>query len=220
LVGEYANWFGLRAARIARAVLKGRVLMFESNQSRRRVFALAAAFCAAGMLAAAPSANAALGGSPMTTPQGANVTTSSASATSATSGSSATATMRNAITTGASAATSASASGAAPYTLRSTTLATGTVVREYVNTNGEVFAACWNGPAMPSLTDIFGSDYYQQYVEGARAAQAARGGIAHGPATVEQGGLVVRAGGHMLHYVGCGYLPALMPPGVTGDDIR
>jgi hypothetical protein len=197
--------------------------MFESNQSRRRVFALAAAACcAAGMLAAAPSANAALGGSPMTTPQGANVTTSSSSATSATSGSSATATMRNAIATGASAATSASsgASGAAPYTVRSTTLATGTVVREYVNTNGEVFAACWNGPAVPNLTDIFGSDYYQQYVQGARAAQAARGGVAHGPATVEQGGLVVRMGGHMLHYVGCGYLPALMPPGVTGDDIR
>jgi hypothetical protein len=203
--------------------------MFESNPLRRRVLALAAAaFCAAGMLAAAPSANAALGSSPMTTPQGASVTTSGPSAMSGVPSASATATMRNAITPGASAAASsvasaasgsAAASGPAAYTVRSTTLATGTVVREYVDGNGQVFAACWNGPAYPNLTEIFGNDYYQQYVEGARAARAARG-AARGPATVEQGGLVVRAGGHMGHYVGCGYLPALMPPGVTGDVIR
>ncbi|QYD69200.1 DUF2844 domain-containing protein [Paraburkholderia edwinii] len=200
--------------------------MFESNQSRRHVFAhAAAAFCAAGMLAAAPIAKAALGGSPMATPQGASVTTSSSSATPATSGSSGSstmATMRNAITSGASGtapASSSGASGAASYTVRSTTLATGTVVREYVSANGDVFAACWNGPAYPNITDIFGSDYYQQYVEGARAAQATRG-VARGPATVEHGGLVVNAGGHMGHYVGCGYLPALMPAGVTGNDIR
>ncbi|WP_459719792.1 DUF2844 domain-containing protein [Paraburkholderia sp. 2C] len=207
--------------------------MFESNQSRRRVLAYAAAaFCAAGMLAAAPSANAALGGTPMTTPQGASVTTSGPSASPGTpaapatpgtssSGPSATATMRNAITSGASAAPSSSgASGAASYTVRSTTLATGTVVREYVDGNGQVFAACWKGPAYPNLSEIFGSDYYQQYVDGARAAQATRGGVARGPSTVEQGGLVVRAGGHMGSYIGCGYLPALMPPGVTANDIR
>jgi hypothetical protein len=181
------------------------------------------------MLAAAPSAHAALGGSPMTTPQGASVTTSGPSATlgtsatpgtSGTSGPSATATMRNAITSGASAASSSSgASGAASYTVRSTTLATGTVVREYVDGNSQVFAACWKGPAYPNISDIFGADYYQQYVDGARAARATRG-AARGPSTVEQGGLVVRAGGHMGSYIGCGYLPALMPPGVTANDIR
>jgi hypothetical protein len=192
--------------------------MFESIQSRRRVLALGvAAFCAAGMLAAAPSAKAALGGSPMTTPQGANVTTSGPAATPNASAASGTATMRNAIVQGASGASGAS--GSAAYTVRSTTLATSTVVREYVDGNGQVFAACWDGTAMPNLTDIFGNTYYQQYVEGARAARAARG-VARGPATVEQGGLVVQAGGHMGHYVGCGYLPALMPPGVTSGDIR
>jgi hypothetical protein len=216
--------FGLYATRIASAVFKGRVLMFESNQSRRRIFAhAAAAFCAAGMLAAAPSANAVLGGSPMATPQGASVTTSSPSATSGTSampgtsGTSPTATMRNAITSGASG--SSGASGAASYTVRSTTLATGTVVREYVAASGDVFAACWDGTAYPNLSEIFGDDYYKQYADGARAARAARG-VARGPSTVEQGGLVVNAGGHMGRYVGCGYLPALMPPGVTGNDIR
>jgi hypothetical protein len=193
--------------------------MFESNQLRRRVYAVAAALCAAGMLAGAPAANAALGGSPMATPPGARVTTSApASAASGTSGALPAATMRNQIASGASGATPASSATAA-YTVTTTTLATGTVVREYLTGNGEVFAACWTGPAMPNLTDIFGSEYYQQYVEGARAARAAHG-AAHGPATVEQGGLVVSAGGHMLHYVGCGYLPALMPSGVTSDDIR
>ncbi|CAB3761050.1 DUF2844 domain-containing protein [Paraburkholderia humisilvae] len=196
--------------------------MFDSNQSRpvracARALA-AAAFGAAGLLAAAPSAQAALGGSPMATPEGATVTSSSPSPTTAT------ATMRNAIASGASstmpAASGASGtSGAAAYTVRQTTLGTGTVVREYVSPAGIVFGAAWDGPAMPQLSQIFGDQYYQQYAEGASAARAARG-VKRGPATVEQGGIVVRSGGHMGHFVGAAWLPAQLPGGVTGDDIR
>jgi hypothetical protein len=193
--------------------------MFESKQSRRRACVLAAAACcAAGMLGAASTAQAALGGSPMATPQGASVTTSAASATTGT------ATMRNEVTSGASAAMSGSsgtsgAAGAANYTVRSTTLGTGTVVREYVSASGQVFGVFWDGRFMPKLSDIFGPQYYQQYVDGASAAQAAHG-VARGPSTVEQDGLVVHSGGHMGHFVGNAYVPALLPPGVTSDDIR
>jgi uncharacterized protein DUF2844 len=196
--------------------------MFDSNQSRRqpaRVRGLAvAAFCAAGLLAAAPSAFAALGGSPMATPEGASVTSSGPASTTAA------ATMRNAIASGASATVSGASgasgtSGTAPYTVRETTLGTGTLVREYVSTSGIVFGVAWAGPAMPQISQILGDQYYQQYVQGAGAARAARG-VARGSATVEQGGLIVRSGGHMGHFVGSAWLPAELPSGVTGDDIR
>ncbi|MFC0402590.1 DUF2844 domain-containing protein [Paraburkholderia rhizosphaerae] len=196
--------------------------MFDSNQSRRvRACGLAlaaAAFCAAGLLAAASSAQAALGGGPMATPDGATVTSSTPAPTTAS------ATMRNAIVSGASvtmpAASGASGTSAAvPYTVRETTLGTGTVVREYVSAGGIVFGVAWNGPALPQLSKIFGDQYYQQYSEGASAARAARG-VARGPSSVEHGGIVVKSGGHMGHFIGAAWLPAQLPAGVTGDDIR
>jgi hypothetical protein len=204
--------------------------MCNSNQSRRparaSARALAAAVCSAaglGLLAAAPSVHAALNDSPMATPEGASVTTSTPSAASTV------ATMRNAIASGASAASAgasadmsnaAGAAAAAPYTVRETTLKTGTVVREYVSTSTQhVFGVAWSGPFQPQLSNIFGSQYYQQYVLGASAAQAARG-TARGQLSVQQGGLVVHSGGHMGHFVGAAWLPAELPAGVTGDDIR
>ncbi|CAB3772114.1 DUF2844 domain-containing protein [Paraburkholderia solisilvae] len=204
--------------------------MCNSNQSRRLARARAraaavAACCAAGLLAAAPSVHAALSDSPMTTPDGATVTTSTPPATAPV------ATMRNAIASGASgasadvsgasgAAGASGASAAAPYTVRETTLKTGTVVREYISTSTQhVFGVAWNGPFQPRLSNLFGGQYYQQYALGASAAQASRG-AARGQLSVQQGGLVVHSGGHMGHFVGAAWLPAELPAGVTGDDIR
>jgi hypothetical protein len=185
--------------------------------ARARGFAAAAAaLCAAGLLAAAPAAHAALGGSPMTTPDGAKLSSAPASA-----GASASATMRNAITTDMSSASSASTpAAAAPFTVRQTTLGTGTLVREYLTPGGVVFGVAWQGPFLPSLADIFGDAYYQQYVAGAQTARAARGGIARGPMVVDQGGLVVHSGGHPGGFVGNAYVPALLPAGVSPADIQ
>jgi len=197
--------------------------MLNSSQpvgpARARSFAAAAVtLCAAGLLAAAPAAQAALGGGVMATPEGATLSsaTASAAASAATS-----ATMRNALTTDMSTASGASTPAAAlPYTVRQTTLGTGTVVREYLTQGGVVFGVAWNGPYLPALADIFGDTYYQQYVAGAQAVRAARGGIARGPMLVDQSGLVVHSGGHPGGFAGSAWIPSLLPAGVTGVDIR
>ncbi len=112
------------------------------------------------------------------------------------------------------------ASGAAtvtPYSVTQTTLASGTVVREYVSQAGVVFGIAWNGPRMPDLSVLLG-DYFPQYVDGVNALRAAHPG--RGPVAVEQTGLVVRSGGHMGSFTGQAWLPQALPAGVTSGDIQ
>ncbi|HTH62513.1 MAG TPA: DUF2844 domain-containing protein [Paraburkholderia sp.] len=155
-------------------------------------------------------AHAGLGGAPMATPPGATVTNLGAGPVSAAR------IMKNA--SGATANASAStASGSAPYTVRQTTLASGTVVREYVSSDGTTFGVAWNGPSMPDLSELLGS-YFPQY---ASALQANRqSGRLHGPGVVNQDQLVVRSGGHMGSFVGDAWLPQALPAGVAPSDIK
>jgi hypothetical protein len=111
-----------------------------------------------------------------------------------------------------------SASASASYTVRETTLGNGTVVREYLTTDGTVFAITWRGPQMPDLNELLGS-YFPQYVAGVKAARAARGG-ARGPVAVDQSSLVVQSGGHMGAFSGRAWLPPALPAGVSGSDIQ
>jgi hypothetical protein len=155
------------------------------------------------------SAQAALGSSPMTTPAGASVNSQLVSPSAAAVAHAA-----------ASAASSGAASGAAAsssYTVRATTFGNGTIVREYVATDGTVFGLAWNGPQMPNLTDLLGT-YFPQYLAGVRAARAVRGG--HGPVAVEEDNLAVHSGGHMGAFVGQAWLPQALPAGVSGADIQ
>lgn len=162
------------------------------------------------------SANAALGGAPMTPPTDASVssrivqpgTTQSVmhSASSAASASS------------SAASSSSSSSSSSSYTVRATTLSNNTVVREYLATDGTVFGIAWYGPQMPNLSDLLGS-YFSQYVDGVKAVRAARS-HARGPVAVEQSGLVVHSGGHMGGFGGQAWLPAALPAGVSGSDIQ
>ncbi|MGH8777779.1 DUF2844 domain-containing protein [Paraburkholderia sp.] len=173
----------------------------------RSVFMTAFGFCVA--LSAVPAAFAALGGNPMTTPQGATtqvVQPSAASTTSSSSTSQSQAVMR-----------SASSAAATSYTVRETTLASGTVVREYLSLAGTVFAIAWTGPQMPDLGSLLGS-YFPQYVDGLNAVRATRGG--HGPAAVESSTLIVHSGGHMGAFSGQAWLPQALPAGVSGSDIQ
>jgi hypothetical protein len=111
-----------------------------------------------------------------------------------------------------------SASASTSYTVRETTLGNGTVVREYVATEGTVFGIAWSGPQMPDLNDLLGS-YFPQYVAGVKAARAARGG-GRGPVAVDQSSLVVQSGGHMGAFSGRAWLPPALPAGVSSSDIQ
>ncbi len=162
-------------------------------------------------LACAEPAMAGLGGAPMTTPAGATVSTLSGAAQAG----AASTVARQAAE--ASATGSSAASASASYTVRQTTLATGTVVREYVSQAGSVFGVAWSGPQMPNLAELLGS-YFPQYVAGVKASRAA--GVVHGPGVVEQSGLVVHSGGHMGAFSGQAWLPAGLPAGVSTSDIQ
>jgi hypothetical protein len=144
------------------------------------------------LMAAAP-ARAELGGIPMQTPGGASVVTI------------------------APAPGAASSTAPASYTVRQTTLASGTIVREYAGQDGKVFAIAWSGSRMPDVATLFG-DYLPQTTAAAEAQRAQRGG--RGQVSIDQPGLVVRSEGHMGRFAGQAYLPQMLPAGMTGNDIQ
>ena len=156
------------------------------------------------------SAHAALGGTPMTPPADAAVSTRTVAPSAAS---------QSVMRSAASAASSASSTSAAgSFVVRETTFGTGTIVREYVATDGSVFGIGWRGPQMPDLNTLLGT-YFSQYVAGVKAAREARGN-ARGPVTVAQSDLVVHSGGHMGAFSGQAYLPSALPAGVSGSDIQ
>lgn len=98
------------------------------------------------------------------------------------------------------------------YSVATTTLPTGTVVREFVNSQQLVFAVVWQGPVKPDLALFFGDHHtaYQQAVVGARAA-GQRGGVIQ----LHRSELVLVSRGRMGHFEGYAYLPAIVPEGVN-----
>jgi hypothetical protein len=193
-----------------------------SGTLARRIASHAASGCAlvsrlvatlVAALAVAQPACAALGGAPMAPPQGATVSTLSAAAAAAAAQGNASGVARQATQATASGTTSTSAA----YTVQQTTLANGTVVREYLSSAGTVFGVAWSGPQAPDLATLLGS-YFPQYVAGVQANRAA--GLVRGPGAVEGSGLVVHAGGHMGAFSGQAWLPQALPAGVSASDIQ
>ena len=162
----------------------------------------ALAACAALFLSlqATPS-EAALGGAPMQTPSDATAKAVSPSAA----------------RVSAKAAVASGSASSINYSVTETTFASGTVVREYLTTNGTVFGVAWRGPYKPDLEALLGS-YFPDYVSGAQAQHAQRG--VHGQLAIDSTALVVRSGGHLGAFAGQAWLPAALPAGVTGDDIQ
>jgi hypothetical protein len=94
---------------------------------------------------------------------------------------------------------------------------TGTVVREYVASDGHVFGVAWHGPFMPSMQQILGT-YFPQYITALKAAKAGQHG--RRPLNIQEPGLVVQSGGHMRAYSGRVYVPEMMPQSVNADLIK
>ncbi len=102
------------------------------------------------------------------------------------------------------------------YALHEIRAATGTMVREYVNSSGTVFAVAWDGPWLPDLRQVLG-DHFNQY-QAAIRAQRAR--TARGVASINQPGLVVQMSGHARAFTGRAYIPTMLPQGVRLEAIR
>jgi hypothetical protein len=94
---------------------------------------------------------------------------------------------------------------------------TGTVVREFVSSEGTVFAVAWQGPFMPNLRQLLG-DYFAPFSEAAQAQMAHRPG--RRPLLVRGPGFVVESGGRMRAFHGRAYLPDRLPAVIDEGGIR
>jgi len=87
-------------------------------------------------------------------------------------------------------------------------------VREFADASGTVFALAWTGMARPDLSALLGAHY------GAYRSAAAQESPVRGPRTVNAGTAVVQTWGHGRSLGGRAWLPALLPAGVSLDEIR
>jgi hypothetical protein len=106
------------------------------------------------------------------------------------------------------------ATPAAAFTVHELTLPTGTIVREFVNAAGTVFAVSWRGPSQPDLQSLLGS-YFDTYAKAPRSAGSDRSHLG-----IDQSNLVVRAGGRQRAFVGLAFVPQLIPQGVSAADLQ
>ena len=97
------------------------------------------------------------------------------------------------------------------YTQHALTLASGTVVTEYANSSGIVFAVTWMGPVLPDLTALLG-DYFPTFK--AQTDRRRASGLRGGPVQVNADGLTVVSAGRMGHFSGHAYATSLVPTGV------
>jgi hypothetical protein len=89
-------------------------------------------------------------------------------------------------------------------------------VREYVSSEGVVFAIAWNGFMPPDLTKLLGS-YAAEYEQALRNTPR-RTGVRH--QHVQGKKVIVETWGHMRNLQGRAYVPALVPSGVSLDEIK
>jgi hypothetical protein len=102
------------------------------------------------------------------------------------------------------------------YALHEIRSASGTMIREYVNPSGLVFAVAWDGPWLPDLRQVLG-DHFDRYQA---IMQSRRGRGGRGAVVIDEPGLVVQMTGRPRAFKGRAYLPALLPAGLQLESIR
>jgi hypothetical protein len=91
-----------------------------------------------------------------------------------------------------------------------------TVVREYISPSGIIFGIAWNGLTHPDLMPLLGS-YTSEYQEAMSHVQRQPG---HRYIQVKTDRVVVEKWGHMRKLQGRAYAPALIPPGISINEIK
>lgn len=103
------------------------------------------------------------------------------------------------------------------YSIETITVA-GIKIKEYVSSDGIVFAVAWRGTGAPDLQLLLG-DYFEEYREGLTAARN-RELRSRKPLMLKTSRLVVERGGHSRSLWGRAFLPAALPPGLASEDIQ
>ena len=91
----------------------------------------------------------------------------------------------------------------------------GLVVREYTTRQGQVFAVTWQGPFKPDLRQLLGG-YFPAFQSATGQPRAG----SHAAFTLSQPDLVVVSTGHMRAFQGSAYIPALVPIGVSVQQLK
>jgi len=112
-------------------------------------------------------------------------------------------------------AASSSASTTAVYTISQSTLDSGTIVREYTDASGVVFAVSWTGPTLPDLRTLLGDKFT---VMTSNAAKRPKAG--HSQLAVDQSDVVIVSSGHMRAYAGQAWIPSALPAGFDTTTIE
>lgn len=107
------------------------------------------------------------------------------------------------------------AASEAVYTVTQSTLDSGTVVREYSDANGTVFAVSWKGPTLPDLRTLLGDKFS---VMTSNAAKRPKAG--HSQLAVEQSDVVIVSNGHMRAFAGQAWIPGALPSGFDTSTIE
>jgi hypothetical protein len=93
-------------------------------------------------------------------------------------------------------------------------LPSGTVVTEYLGSNGQVYAVSWHGPVLPNLRQILGN-YFANYQTAAQQPV-----VRHRLVRLTRPDIVIESSGKMRAFAGRAWVPALLPAGVTASDIQ
>jgi len=100
------------------------------------------------------------------------------------------------------------------YRVHEMQLPSGTVLREFADAQGTVFAVAWSGPAIPNLRQALGQ-YFDVYANATRTKHSGRSHL-----EIRQDALVVQSSGHMRAFRGRAYLPRALPPETSLDELR
>jgi hypothetical protein len=100
------------------------------------------------------------------------------------------------------------------YTIHQISAPDGTVVREYVSTEGRVFGVSWQGPTIPNLAQLLGS-HFAEFQQASQSSAHRRRAVA-----VRTDRLVVESGGHPRAFHGRAYLPGFLPNSISEAAVR
>jgi hypothetical protein len=100
------------------------------------------------------------------------------------------------------------------YRVHEIQLPSGTVMREFVAPNGNVFAVAWQGPTRPDLRQALGQ-YFGAFASAPRSKFSDRRHV-----QIQQGDLVLQSSGHMRALSGRAYLQSAIPSGVNLGDLH
>ena len=92
----------------------------------------------------------------------------------------------------------------------------GSLVREFVDGGGRVFAAAWRSPGPPDLRRLLGTRY-PSYVDA--VSRLEHPGLRR-ELSIAGADWVVESGGHLRAYAGRAYLPAWLPAGTSAAALR